>query len=243
MSEQANQPLGEVAFTHDWYRRFLRRLQADGYEFRPFSAPLADGDVVLRHDVDLSIDRAVEMARIEAEMGIESTYFVLLTSSLYNPFEADCRDAINEIASLGHDVALHFSTHLYWTDDDSPTASAIERHVRQERAILETIVPIADAVSFHRPPSWVLDRSFDGFESAYAPTFFSEIGYVADSTQRWREEPPQMDELPETMQLLTHPGLWAEADADFEGRLEEATVAACAHAERNAREEFGGADV
>lgn len=245
MSEHANQPLGDVAFSHHWYRQFLHRLQADGYEFRTFSDPLGDGDVVLRHDVDLSVDRAVEMARIEAEMGIESSYFVLLTSSLYNPFEADCRDAINEIESLGHDVGLHFSTHLYWTPEDSPTADEIERHVRQERAVLETVVPTSDAVSFHRPPSWVLDRSFDDFENTYAPAFFSDIGYVADSTQRWRDDPPRMDDLPETMQLLTHPGLWAEEDATFDQRVEEAVVSACTHAGRKTREEFpvGGVDV
>lgn len=245
MSEQANQPLGDITYTHQWYRRFLQRLLAEGYEFRTFSDALGDGDVVLRHDVDLSVDRAVEMARIEADMGIESSYFVLLTSPLYNPLEADCREAINEIASLGHDVALHFSTHLYWTEADSPSPSKLEQHVRVERAILETVVPTADAVSFHRPPSWVLDRSFDAFESAYAPEYFSDIGYIADSTQRWRDEPPQMDDLPETFQLLTHPGLWAAEDGDFGDRVEEAIASACTNAGRNAREEFipEGADV
>lgn len=245
MSEQVNQPLGDVAFTHDWYRQFLRRLLADGYEFRSFADPPAEGEVVLRHDVDLSVERAVEMARIEADLGVEATYFVLLTSPLYNPLESDCREAIDEIASLGHDVALHFSTHLYWNAQDSPTASAITQHVRQERAVLETIAPTAEVVSFHRPPSWVLDRTFDEFESAYAPAFFSDVGYVADSTQRWRTDPPRMDDLPATMQLLTHPGLWAEEDAEFDHRVEEAVVSACTHAGRTAREEFspGGADV
>jgi peptidoglycan/xylan/chitin deacetylase (PgdA/CDA1 family) len=245
MSEQANQPLGDVTFTHQWYRRFLQRLLAAGYEFRTFSDSIDDGDVLLRHDIDLSVDRAVEMARIEAEMGIESTYFVLLTSPLYNPLEADCREALNEIASLGHDVALHFSTHLYWTEADSPSPSTLEQHVGVERAILDTAVPTADVMSFHRPPSWVLDRSFDGFESAYAPEFFSDIGYVADSTQRWRDEPPEMADLPGTFQLLTHPGLWAEEDGTFDDRVEEAIASACTHAGRTARQEFvsGGADV
>lgn len=238
MSEQANQPLGDVAFTHSWYRQFLQRLLADGYEFQSFTDRLGEGDIVLRHDVDLSVDRAVEMARIEAEMGIESSYFVLLASPLYNPFEADCREALNEIASLGHDVGLHFSTHLYWTAEDSPTARAIERYVSQEQAVLDTVVPTTETVSFHRPPSWVLDRSFGGVRSTYDPAFFSDIGYLADSTQRWRETPPRMDALPETMQLLTHPGLWAAEDGDFDHRVEEAITAACRHTGRRTRAEF-----
>lgn len=245
VSEQVNQALGDVVFTHDWYHQFLQQLLAEGYEFQPFSDPLGDGDVVLRHDVDLSVDRAVEMARIEADMGVESTYFLLLTSPLYNPLEADCRDAISRIASMGHDVALHFSTHRYWTEDDSPTARAVERRVNQERTVLETVASIADVVSFHRPPPWVLGRSFEDFESAYAPAFFTDIGYVADSTQRWRDDPPRVAELPGTVQLLTHPGLWAEEDASFDQRLEEAVVSACTQASRKTWDEFqeGAADV
>lgn len=239
MSEQVNRPLGDVAFTHRWYRRLLQRLQAEGYAFGTFSDGFGDGDVVLRHDVDLSVDRAVEMARIEAELGVESSYFVLLSSSLYNPFEADRRDAIHEIEALGHDVGLHFSTHRHWTVDDSPPPSEIERRVRREREVLETLVPTVDVVSFHRPPPWVLGRSFDDFENTYAPAYFEDVGYVADSTQRWREDPPRIDDLAETVQVLTHPGLWAETDATFDRRVEEAIVSSCVRTGQQTREEHG----
>ena len=79
MSERAEQstqhdsPTGTVEFTYDWYRDFLRRLSAEGYDFRSFDDSLGDGDVVLRHDIDLSLDAAVKMARIEANAGVEST--------------------------------------------------------------------------------------------------------------------------------------------------------------------------
>lgn len=238
MVEQLNQSLEDVEFTHHWYRGFLQRLLADGYEFRTFSEEVGSGDVLLRHDVDLSVDAAVTMARIEAELGVRSTYCVLLTSPLYNPFEGKYRDALREIESLGHEVALHFSTHEYWPGDEPPTEAAIEDRVREERSVLETLVSPTETVSFHRPPSWVLDRSFDGFESTYAPAYFGDIGYVADSNQRWREEPPVVEELPETVQLLTHPGLWAENDGEFDHRVERAIADARRHAERSTRNEF-----
>lgn len=238
MSEQATHARGDVAFTHRWYRQFLQRLQSSGYEFRSFSDTLGPGDVVLRHDVDLSVDAAVEMARIEADMGVESTYCFLLTSPLYNLLEADNRAAIAEIQSLGHDVALHFSTHLYWDEEEPPATINLERKVQQERSVFETVAPDSETVSFHRPPEWVLDREFTGFRSTYAPEFFSDIGYVADSSQRWRREPPAVSELPETLQLLTHPGLWAETDGAFDRRVQEAIAAACNHANQTTRSEF-----
>ena len=242
MAEQLNQSLEDVEFTHHWYRGLLQRLLASGYAFRGFSDEIGSGDVLLRHDIDLSIDAAVTMARIEAELDVRSTYCVLLTSSLYNPFEEEYREALREIESLGHDVALHFSTHEYWSEDEPPSEAAIENRVREERDVLETLVSPTETVSFHRPPSWVLDWSFDGFESTYAPAHFSEIGYVADSSQRWREEPPVIEEFPETIQLLTHPGLWGETDHGFDHRVERAISDACRHGERNARNEFTDGD-
>jgi len=229
---------GEIEFTHRWYRRFLHELRANGYRFKPFSADIGYGDIVLRHDVDLSVDAAVTMARIEANLGIESTYCVLLTSPLYNPQEATHRAALQEIESLGHDVALHFSTHQYWPADEPPSTAEIERRVREEQSILETVVSPSETVSFHCPPSWVLNREFDSFRNTYAPEFLDEIGYVADSSQRWREEPPAIETFPETAQVLTHPGLWDRTDGSFADRIAAATDAAASHVDRTAREQF-----
>lgn len=238
MAQQVNQSLEKVEFTHRWYRQFLQLLQELGYDFRTFSDTLGDRDIVLRHDIDLSMDAAVRMARIEADLDIQSTYCVLLSSPLYNPLEGQYRDAIREIDAQGHEVALHFSTHEYWSEDSEPVVAEIECRVREERSILETIAPPTKTVSFHRPPSWVLDREFEGFENTYGPANFSDIDYIADSSQRWRETPPPIDDLPETFQLLTHPGLWSQTDAGFEQRIQMAVTDACNHANRTARSEF-----
>ncbi len=45
--------------------------------------------LILRHDVDFSVDRALELAKIENNYGISSTYFFLLHSDFYNIFEKD----------------------------------------------------------------------------------------------------------------------------------------------------------
>lgn len=237
-SAQIDRSTDGVEFTYDWYRGFLQRLTSAGYEFRSFGDPLGERDIVLRHDVDLSLDAAVAMAQIEADIGVESAYCILLSSPLYNPLEGEYRRAIAEIESLGHDVIPHVSTHAYWDEGEVPSADAIERRVDEERAVLETIVSPSDAVSFHRPPPWVLDREFDGFQNAYAPAFFTEVGYVADSNQRWREDLAFVDDLPETLQLLTHPGLWGERDAGFSGRVERAISEACVRTGSHTRAEF-----
>lgn len=238
LTDQDTGPPDEMAFTYRWYREFLQELRANGYRFRSFSADLGYGDIVLRHDMDLSVEAAVTMAHIEAELGIEATYCVLLTSSLYNPHEATHREALREIESLGHEVALHFSTHEYWPDDQSPATSDIQTRVRDEQSVLESIVSPSETVSFHRPPSWVLNREFNGFQSTYEAALLDEIAYVADSSQRWRSDPPNVEDFPDTAQLLTHPGLWGRSDATFAERVTEATESSCEHADRTTREQF-----
>ncbi len=245
MGEQTDRLLLEVEFTHRWYRDFLERLRADGYEVRGCTSPPGAGEVALRHDVDLSLESALEMARIEADVGVTSTYFVLLTSPLYNPLSAEGREYLRRIEGLGHEVGLHFSTHAYPELDRRPPAGTVADRVREEREILSGIVGSqSEAVSFHIPPDWVLGESFSGFSSTYAPDYFEDVAYVADSGQRWRDEAPQIEATDGPIQVLTHPGLWAEQDADFDGRIEQAIVASCRQTQQAARDEFldGGSD-
>jgi len=239
MSNVYSEP-SNVDFTFGWYRTFLERLRSDGYRFRSFEEG-ADGDgVFLRHDVDLSISAALDVARLEANLDVTSTYLFLLTSPLYNPFEAEQRARIEEIADLGHDVGLHFSTHQYWPKEDPPEEEALRDRVVAERSAMETMVDVdvAETTSFHIPPEWMLDREIAGLQSTYEPAFFSEMGYVADSGQRWRDDPPTVGSLPDRVQVLTHPGLWGDVDAEFERRIEAAADDAVTRTRLQTHREF-----
>lgn len=225
--------MAPVAFTYDWYRSFLRDLSADGYRFRSYDDELEPGSVLLRHDVDLSPDRALRVARLEADLGVTSTFFFLVSSPMYNPLDGPAREAIRSIEALGHDVGLHFSTHQYWPASDPPAESGLVDRVEGEQTVLSTVAdrPV-DTVSFHIPPDWVLERRFEGIASAYEPRFFDEIGYVADSNQRWRRTDPTAGDLPDRVQVLTHPGLWGPTD----GRFRERVVAAKNDSQQRVRE-------
>jgi peptidoglycan/xylan/chitin deacetylase (PgdA/CDA1 family) len=206
-------------FTYDAYRAFLDGLLDRGYDFGGFDAPVPGGTVVLRHDVDWSPERARRMARIEADRGVTATYFLLVSAPLYNVRADRIRAAIEEIESLGHRLGVHVSTHEYW--DADPGREAVAERVREEQRTLGTVVDdVAEAVSFHIPPDWVLGVDYDGFTNAYAPAFFEDVAYTADSNQRWREDPAFDGTPPERVQVLVHPGLWADADAGFGDRLD-----------------------
>lgn len=239
MHRQTSRSLGAVDFTYDWYRTFLDRLDDANFTFRTFSDPIGSGDALLRHDVDLSVEKALTTARIEAERGISATYCVLITSALYNPLDCEYRDMIRAIEALGHEVALHFSTHEYWDRENAPDKETLTDRVFEEQRILDTILSEdPGTVSFHVPPSWVLDREFEAFRNTYSPAYFSNLNYVADSEQRWRESPPNLPEPPASVQIVTHPGLYGEAEGDFESRVDWAVSETCRHADRKAGLEF-----
>jgi hypothetical protein len=212
----------ELGFTFDRYERLLREVKAEGYDFGRYGDGLDPGTVLLRHDVDLSPRRALRTAEIEHDLDVRATYFFLVASPMYNVLDEDTRRVLGTIGDLGHDVGLHFSTHQYWSPGEIPGDAAVADRVGTERDVLSAVADPIETVSFHVPPDPVLRHEFDAFPSTYEPRFFTEIGYVADSNQRWRTDPPRVESFPETTQLLVHPGLWGESDDAFGDRVQQA---------------------
>ena len=80
------------AFDLAHYRELLDAAAAGGYRFATFEAEPQPGDLLLRHDVDLSLEAALELARLEHERGARATYFLMTESVFYNLDSAPGRD-------------------------------------------------------------------------------------------------------------------------------------------------------
>jgi hypothetical protein len=53
---------------------------ASGYRFVVFDHEPQEGELFLRHDVDLSLAAAAQMAELEAARGVSATYFLMTRS-------------------------------------------------------------------------------------------------------------------------------------------------------------------
>jgi len=215
MTESVQSPaeLSSLDYRLDSYAGLLRSFRDAGYEFGRFEdGRPAAGEILLRHDIDLSLDRALAMAERERELGVRSTYCVLLSAPAYDLTRPRNLRLLGRIADLGHDLALHFDTHRYWSTTADPGRAIIEAKVTDELDVLGRLLgDQPSTVSFHMPPDWVLDRAFEPFANTYAPAFFDDIGYRSDSSQKWRSAAPFDEGLPDRFQLLVHPGLWHAA--------------------------------
>jgi hypothetical protein len=97
-----------------------------------------DLKIILRHDVDRRMDRAVRMAELENELGIRSTYYLRSIPKVFRP------DAIRRLHELGHEVGYHYEV-MSRADGDAEEAIALfEEDMRR----FGEIVPV-DTVSMH----------------------------------------------------------------------------------------------
>jgi hypothetical protein len=68
--------------------------------------------VGLRHDVDHSLDHALEMAFWEARAGCRATYFLLNTADYWDAPDFDLK--VLQLADFGHEVGLHVNSLAAW---------------------------------------------------------------------------------------------------------------------------------
>ncbi|NUO10109.1 MAG: sulfotransferase [Candidatus Brocadia sp.] len=77
--------------------------------------------VALRHDIDHSLDLALEMGYWEKEYGIRSTYFLLHSADYWN--DSRFIEKCLQIQDFGHEVGLHLNILAEWMRDriDNPS--------------------------------------------------------------------------------------------------------------------------
>jgi hypothetical protein len=203
------------AFDLAHYAELLEAARAGGYRFAFFDAEPRPGDLLLRHDVDLSLEAAVELAELEVEHGARSTYFLMTESNFYNLASRPGERALARLRDLGHRVGLH----ALW-----PRAELDDR--------------FDPVLAWHNPDPEYMAEPVDGAVNVMEPRFASS--YSSDSNQRWRRGCPHEDLAAgrfEWLQLLVHPEIWVYAG----GTMRE-TMLAMLDAERERRLEQLAAD-
>ncbi len=170
-------------------RELLDAATAGGYRFATFEAEPKPGDVLLRHDVDLSLEAALELARLEQERRRACDLLPHDGERLLQPrLEAG---HARRLASCAASATPSASTAVY------PRASRDDRF---------------DAVlAWHNPDPEYVHEPVSGFVNVMQPPWFTKGKYRSDSNQHWREGCPH-EELRagafEWLQLLTHPEIW-----------------------------------
>jgi hypothetical protein len=200
-------------FSLEGYRELLLAFKDEGYCFYTFEeidSRLA-GDhpfVVLRHDIDISLRPALEIARIEYEQGIQATYFVLFRSPFYNILSRSNMEMLLQIHQYGHQIATHLDLTAY--DNDCAKALMEVEVMSQFYPYINTqLVSLHSSCDLNQMPIGV----FQQLNNVYGAAIRGEIAYISDSTGRWRYGHPLDSEAfctRKPIQLLTHPIWWIQ---------------------------------
>lgn len=208
-----------MKFTYDAYQKLIERLKDKEYRIADYKSwQEEERCVILRHDIDTDISKAVKLASIEEMGGVKSTYFVLLTSDFYNVFSKKSRDEIKQIMDSGHTIGLHFDEVCY--PRLSGNVEAIKKKIMEEVDLLSSAIGNkVDIVSMHRPSQFVLgtDLNIPGIINSYGQTYFKEFKYLSDSRRRWREPVDDIIDSGryERLHILTHPFWYSETEEDI----------------------------
>jgi hypothetical protein len=209
-------PSSNSDFTVACYRELLG-LAKKRWAFISYAEFELEGNVVLwRHDVDISVHRALKLARIEYEQGVSSTYFLMLHSTFYNVLELGIIEKIREIIALGHNIGLHFDPSFYGNRINS--LAELNNCLHQEKEILQHLSGgSVQAFSWHNPTvgEWLsMDEDrYSGMINAYGRTLRNRYAYISDSNGIWRHL--RLQDVLESgdaakLQVLTHPEWWQD---------------------------------
>lgn len=175
---------------------------------------LSKRQIIWRHDVDFSPQRALALARIEQRLAVKATYFFHLHNRFYNLLEDGMQTIISEIQQAGHRIGLHFDPLHYGNRIVSKID--LEKFLSNEKQILDmTFNLFVKDFSFHNPTMSKVCKTGDavlaGMNNASAQLIQDEFCYISDSRGGWkRKDGPAIIHAGSECRLvvLTHPMRW-----------------------------------
>ena len=163
--------------------------------------------LIIRHDVTDALEKAHEMAKIERDLNIRTTYLIRHRSPGMRLLEPAARAQVGEIRDMGHEIGLNVASF--------PAAFAsfsVEQYVQAESQKLAEILgaPVC-AVSFTDPARELsADSMFIGnLVNASSPILMTWS--LLDTARKWTIPPPspaEQDPDRALLQLVVHPASW-----------------------------------
>ena len=140
----------------------------------------------MRHDVDRKVSNALDMARIEAKLGIKSTYYFRI------PYTLDVK-IIEKILSLGHEIGYHYENLSFCHGNYSSAIKDFEMNLNKLREIypVKTIAMHGSPLSRWDSRDLWKKYNYKDFGIVVEPYFdidFQEVLYITDAGRAWNNQ-------------------------------------------------------
>ena len=216
MSVPEREVSSECAYSLPHYRYILRKAQERHWlpQVRDVGRELpARPFFLIRHDIDITPWAALEMAELEHEEGVHTTYYFRLHAPYYNLADVSVMRAVDRIAELGHEIGLHYEPGYFEERDQDVVAG-----IRADLATWEALTGRpSETIAQHEPAKGpVLEELNALAPDAYQPHLVREIPYFGDSGFHWREGCICTKLHHDQLHTLIHPHSWTIWDRPWQ---------------------------
>jgi hypothetical protein len=187
--------------------------------------------IYLRHDIDMDPRKAAEMAKIEKDLNIRSTYFILDTAEY---FKRDISGEIETIKSCGHEIGWHNDAFQQWMKEgqskpirhyiETPLRELRKRYGCNVRGTSAHFVAHENEHLYHNYNIWSINYKYQNlipvekfnlldFNLEYETYKVNRNIYLCDSGNNWNIDPYEAALMFKsftncTIQILIHPQWW-----------------------------------
>lgn len=205
-------------FSYNHYSETIELALSKGYKFYPIrEAELAlagEKSAVMRHDVDHQLELALNMAEVEATLGISTTYFLRVHAKGYSPLSLKSTKIMKKIQELGHEIGFHYegsyaSVHGLSHKDCFKADLEILRYSSGAEIVSVSPHEPTREGGYHIPEDWMSENNLK-FQ-AYDGIFMNKMKYISDSSCNWREGCMHnffASATQDKLCVLTHPFWW-----------------------------------
>ena len=211
-------------FSYNDYREIIKAIKDTGLNATYEEALERDSFIIMRHDVEYSVERAYALSKVEESMDFRSTFFFQWTNNSYNILSRKNRDILTDMHERGQNIGLHFAL------NGMTDMQLIRERIKQEIDMLSNMLGFKiNSFSIHRPSPDVLAENIKipGIINAYQDEFFSfdpkatpesklEVKYMSDANHIWRYGYPDAENIlnNKKVQILVHPFGWTKEGYD-----------------------------
>ncbi len=211
-------------FSFDDYKEIIRIIKSTDRYTNYKEALNRDKFILMRHDVEYSVERAYNLSKVEDSMDFTSTYFFQWTNNSYNILSRKNMDMVKDMHERGHVIGLHYALNGM-TDMEQ-----VRKQIVKEINILSEMFGFkVDTFSVHRPSKDILRENIKlpGIINAYQDDFFTfadnvtedtpvAVKYLSDANHIWRYGYPDEKNIlgHDKVQILTHPFAWTKEGYD-----------------------------
>ena len=192
-------------FSIQRYKDLIQKLvNSDLKPSTDWNDNLSTKTLLLRHDVDFSVDYAHLLAQVEFKLNVSSTYFFMLSTNMYSLLSAHNQSLVKDIAEMGHKISIHFDPTVY---------KDLGSFVNEKYIFENTFKRKVDIVSIHRPGPFLDNNNIllSGTPQTYQDIYYKKMRYISDSAGRdvfpliskYLEGPRYLG-----LHLLVHPIWW-----------------------------------